>query len=373
MFESTIPLKEAIEIFENMPEVVQSFLQARAGRHGIAAHELLQKIPRHLLDNNVEIFNFVKSKDISHVIATSKGGSSSSFNNWIFEDIGPNRSRGNDPMGLQEYLQAQIDNGVDAVGIEFGTADPGSPGYNAAFKQAFNIDSSVELEVDPDLISNALNDASSLSDGLWDGMGDALVEIGIPIGYLTFRLGFGGVIPFLRSVDWKQFLSSSQYRNKTVSRAFRAFRQGGWKDTAKAFLIGFLISVFPPLAYFMSAIGLTGLAAMGTRWLANKTINVCGPLGVFLHQIADVLEKAHQFLKNVLNSLDKIVDVVVYAASTTAKRIVKVGKEFANQVASISERVAREVSVKAARFLKESSAKISGWIFSWFGSKSAFA
>ena len=365
--ERSIPLKEAIEIFEKMPEVVQSYLQSKAGNHGIAAHELLQKIPEHLLDNNVEIFKFLKSKDISHIIATSKGGSPNDFKNWIFEDMGPNRSRGNDPMGLEEYLQAQLDNKVDAMGIEFGTADPGSPGYNAAYKQAFNVDSNIDLEIDPDLISNTLNNASVTSDGLWEGMGEALTEIGIPIGYLTFKVGFGSVIPFLKSIDWKQFLSSSQYRNKTVARAFTTFRQGGWKDTAKAFVIGFLISVFPPLAYFMSALGLTGLAAMGTRWLANKVINVNGPLGNFLYKISDALENAHKFLKNILNSFEKIVDVVINVASKTVKKVVTVGKEFARQVIAFSKKVAKDVSAKASRFIEESTNKISGWIFSWFG------
>ena len=371
MFDRTVSLKEAMEIYEKMPEVVQNFLMTRSGPHGIAPHELLQKIPRILLDNNVEIFNFIKSKDISHVIATSKGGSSSNFSNWIWEDAGPNRSRGNDPMGFQEYLQAQLDNNVDAMGIEFGAADPGSPGYNAAFKQAFDVDSNVELDIDADLISETLNNASVTSDGLWGGMGEALTEIGIPIGYLTFKVGFGGVIPFLKSINWKLFLTSAQYRNKTLGRAFTAFRQGGWKDTAKAFVIGFLISIFPPLAYFMSAIGLTGLSAMGTRWLANKVIKVNGPLGSFLHRVSDILDKAHQFLKNILNSFEKVVDVVINTASNVVSKVVAVGMEFANQVVSISKRVARDLASTASGLLKKSTDRISGWIFSWFGRTAA--
>ena len=367
MFAATISLQEATEIYEKMPEVLQSFIQSRVASHGIPATELLQKIPRHLLDNNIEIFKFIKSKDISHIIATSKGGSPINFNNWIFEDMGPNRSRGNDPMGFEEYLQAQLDNNVDAMGIEFGTADPGSPGYNAAFKQAFNIESDIEIEIDPELMTETLNNASVTSDGLWEGMGEALTEIGIPVGYLTFKVGFGGVIPFLKSIDWKKFLSSSQYRNKTLTKAFVAFRRGGWKQTAKAFVVGFLISVFPPLAYFMSAVGLTGLAAMGTRWLANKVIKVNGPLGNFLYKVSSILDGAHQFLKNVLNSFEKIIDVVIESASNVAKRIVKVGAEFLRQVRAVTKEIAQEVTAKASKFIQDASSKLSGWIFSWFG------
>ena len=137
------------------------------------------------------------------------------------------------------------------------------------------------------------------ADAIWNGMSDALAEIGIPFGYVTFKLGFGGIFPFLKSIDWQLYKSDAKYRAKTLARALKAFREGGWKEAAKALLIGFLISEFPPIAYFMSAVGLTGIAAMGTRWLASKTIQSNGRVGRFLYKISDWLERVHRFLKHI--------------------------------------------------------------------------
>ena len=137
----TITSTEAVKLYANMPEVVQAWLAGQGSRYGILPSELLMKVPQNLLDNPVEIFKFIKSKDISHIIATSKGGSPNNFNNWIFENASINRSRQADPMGLEEYLQAQIDNKFDSFGIDFGTPDPGTPGFTKEFGDAFGVDS----------------------------------------------------------------------------------------------------------------------------------------------------------------------------------------------------------------------------------------
>ncbi|WP_413440220.1 hypothetical protein [Synechococcus sp. MIT S1220] len=363
-----VSIKEAIQIFGNLPEVLQSFIMSNGGRYGIPPQELLMKIPKHLLENPIEIFKFIKSKDISHKISLENGGSPSNPNNWIFEDAGPNRARQADPMGHEEYLDAQIDNINDGMNIDFGTPDPGTPGYNAAYKQAFG-EEPYEVPNDvgdgfQDIFEN-MSDAAA-ADAIWDGMFDALAEIGIPFGYITFKLGFGGIFPFLKSVDWKHYKTDAKYRAKTLARALKAFREGGWKVAAKALLIGFLIAVFPPIAYFMAAVGLTGIAAMGTRWLASKTIKSSGRVGRFLYSISDWLDRVHKFLKNILAGLDKIVDVVLKNASTAVKAIYTVGKSFASSVHTISKKVAKDLYRVGKDTLRQASQAISNWIFSWF-------
>jgi hypothetical protein len=369
MIIQSISPKEAISLFEQLPEVLQQYLMSRAGEHAIAPHELLMKIPKSLLDNPIEIFKFLKSKDISHLIATSQGGSSTSFHNWTFEDATSNSVRQEDPMRLEEYLNAQLKNQSDAIGIEFGTPDPSSHGYNAAYRQAFG--SEAEVSIDIDLLSKMLSDPSVTAHALWDGMGEALRDLGIPIAYLTFKVGFGGIFPFLRTIDWMAFKTDSRYRSKTLARAMRAFREGGWKEAAKAFLIGFLIAVFPPLSYFMAAMGFTGLAALGARWLASKAIKVTGALEVFLNGVASVLEIAHKFLKAVLAGFEKVAEVLIEVATGTVKKVYSVGKRFAGEVCAMSASVARDLCRRASSAATKTAQLISGWVLDWFGTLSA--
>jgi hypothetical protein len=385
--ESTVSAADAVSIFGRLPDVVQAWLTTRAGHYDIPPHELLMKVPKSLLDNPLEIYRFIDSKHISHVIATSKGGDPNAFSNWIFEDAGPNISRGNDPMGFGEYLRAQYDNIMDGMSIEFGTLDPSSSSYHAAFGQAFNGEGldSVDMakvseglfdatkntwEIGHDGISHISGGAMSFSDSLLE----TLEDIGIPITYVTVR-GVATSLPFLKSIDWKRFRFDSKYRLQQLVRALRVFREGGWREAAKSIVMGFMISAFPPLSYFVSAVGLTGVAAMGTRWLATKVVGLSGTLATALNQIADSLERAHVFLRNVLNSLQRVVDVVVEVASGAVKRIVKAGADFANSVYTVAKRFASEVSkslksatTKTADLAAKVSNKLCSWIFTWFGS-----
>ena len=134
---SVINQWEATNLFSSLPQVLQAYISQRGGVYGIPPHELLMKMPKILLDNPVEIYKYLKGKDISHIIATNSGGDSSAFKNWIFEDGSINSTRQDDPMRLEEYLDAQLDGHLDASKIEFGTPDPGSDTYNDAFAEAF--------------------------------------------------------------------------------------------------------------------------------------------------------------------------------------------------------------------------------------------
>ena len=386
-----ITSKEALELFGSLPEVLQAYISNRAGNHGIPPHELLRQVHESNRDNPIEIYKYLRSKHISHKIAVSEGGSSSEIKNWIFEDGSANMSRQADPMQLQEYLDAQLDNYNDAQQIDFGTPDPGSTGYNEAFAQAFNespeqavnMDSFIETLSGPGVSKNLIKPGQTIEIGamdateqLWGGLGESLAEVGIPFTYIAMR-GFGGVLPFMRSINWKRFREEGQYRQTTLVRALKIFRENGWKAAAKSVVVGFLIAAFPPLSFFIAAVGLTGVAAMGTRWLANKCLKFSGPVAFALNAIADSLAKAHEFLKRVLNGLEKVVEVVIETATKTTKKIVKAGSDFARAVYEVSNEIANSAIKEGAKTFekithttKQLANRVSNWIFSWFCSPS---
>ena len=389
---SFIQSAEASNLFASLPEVLQAWISQRGGRYGIPAHELLMKIPQTLHDNPVEIYKFLDNKTISHIVATNAGGDPSAFSNWIFEDGSPNFGRKDDPMELKEYLDAQLDNHLDATQIEFGTPDPGYDGYNDAFEEAFGISEKAE-SVDLDNFLGSLGgpgvgesvveggrvvvNATDATEQLWDGLRESLAEAGIPAAYLTFKMGFGGVLPFLRSIDGKKYRENGQYRQATLARALKVFRQGGWKEAAKAVVIGFMISMFPPISFFIASVGLTGVAAMGTRWLANKTMRFTGPVADALNRVADSLSKVHLFLKRALDALEKIVEVVIETATNVTKRVIKSGEKFANAVIQVSKELAKQsitvlnkAVTSVAKETQRIASNVKSWIFSWFSQTS---
>ena len=386
---SFINANEATRLFSYLPDVLQAYIAQRAGKYGIPPHEVLMKMPSNLHDNPVEIFKFLKSKDVSHLTATNAGGSPSEFTNWTFEDAIPNSARQDDPMKLGEYLDAQLDNQLDSLGIEFATSDPGSASYNEAFSEAFgiketpsvNLDEFIEKLTAPGVSHNVIEtgekiviNAGDATDGLLSGLVDSLAETGVPVAYIAVR-GFGAVLPFLRSINSKKFRTNSQYRQATLARALRLFRENGWKDLAKSVVVGFLIAMFPPISYFVAAVGLTGVAAMGTRWLAHKCLKFNGPLADALDAVADALTTVHAFLKRALDALEKIVEVVVEVASNVTKRVVKAGSHFASAVYQVSKNVVTSLAKSAglaldrtAKDVKRLTSNVSTWIFSWFSS-----
>lgn len=384
---TSITATEAMKAFHQLPEALQAYISQRGGEYGIPPHELLMKIPAHLQDNAIELYRFIKSKDISHLIATSNNGDPGTFTNWIFEDAAVNRARQADPMAIEDYLDAQLDSHVDATQIEFGTPDPGSFEYNQTFAEAFGFEQANSIDLSDFAFSlngegvakSVIEAGESIQVGamdatkqLWEGLGESLSEVGIPVTYIAMK-GFGGVLPFMRSIDWKEFRECGHYRQSTLARALRVFREGGWETAAKAIVIGFMISAFEPMTYFIAAVGLTGVAALGTRWLANKVLRFSGPVATALNQIADLLASAHAFLKRALDTMEKVVEVVIEVATSVTKKVVKAGTQFANAVYQVSKEIA-ESAVKATvaaskivtNTVSQVANRVSGWIFSWF-------
>nr|BDD45389.1 hypothetical protein 1 [bacterium] len=229
--ESFATVKEASQLFASLPEVLQQYISQRGGAHGIPPWDVLRKIPDRLHDNPIEIYKFLKAKQFSHLQATSAGGDSADFKNWTFEDGSINSARQADPMQIEEYLDAQAANQMDAQAIEFGTPDPGSPLYNEAFVEAFdvysqaevvNLDEFIQTLTGPGVTENGWDADFSLNAGdagrsLWEGLSESFAEVGIPFTYVAWR-GFGGVLPFLRSVDSKKFRTDGQYRQSVLAR-----------------------------------------------------------------------------------------------------------------------------------------------------------
>ena len=351
---------QASKLFGQLPEVLQAYLAQRSGEYGIPPHDLLRKIPEGLHDNPLEIFNFLKEKHISHITAISNGGSPDSFMNWVFEDGAANIARNNDPMNILEFLNAQADARLDSMVVEFGTPDPGTPGFNQQFAEFFGVE---QLESAPDFsdVGNAIQDIAGgdqiVCEAAHQALQDSLFEVGVPAGYVTVR-GLRTVWPFLRSVDWKRFRADSQYRNAMVSRALMTFRNGGWKEAAKAVVVGFLIAAFPPLSYMMAALGLTGVASIGIRWLATHHGLLPTGVAAALNMIAGFLKRVAGFLRNVLVFVEKIVDVVIEAGSTAVKKIVQGGQKFISSVSKTAKALANGVATIAN--------SISSWVFGWF-------
>lgn len=380
---------EALHLFGELPQVLQAYICSRAGEHGIPPHELLMKLHECNRANPVEIYKYIRGKHISHKVAVSEGGSSSDIGNWIYEDGSVNMSRQEDPMQLREYLDAQLDNFVDAKLIDFGTPEPGQRGYEEAFSKAFGEPPEKLVNMDDfiDTLSGEGVGVSKIVEGqvihigamdatreLWQGLEQPLAEIGIPATYVLMR-GFGGVLPFLRSIDWTKFKNDGQYRQKTLVRSLKVFRENGWKEPAKAIVIGFLIASFPPLGFFVAAVGLTGVAALGTRWLASKVLRFSGPVARAFALISDALAKAHAFLKQALLRFEKVVEVTLDVAAKTTKKILKASGAFAESVHSVAKEVVKSVVARTSKGIKslaKSSGclvrKVSNWICSWFGS-----
>ena len=351
---------QASKLFGQLPEVLQAYISRRAGEYGIPPHDLLRKIPEGLLDNPLEIFNFLRGKHISHKVAISNGGSPDSFLNWIFEDGALNIERNNDPMNIVEFLNAQADARLDSVAVEFGTPDPGTPGFNQQFAEFFGVK---PLEATPDFsdVGNAIQEIAggdqNVREAAHQALQDSLFDVGVPAGYVTVR-GLRTVWPFLRSVDWKRFRVDSKYRNAMVSRALMTFRNGGWKEAAKAVVMGFLIAAFPPLSYMIAALGLTGVASIGIRWLATHHGLLPTAVATALNMIAGFLNRVAGFLRNVLVFVERIVDVIIEVGSTAVKKVVQGGQEFISSVSKTAKAFAGGV-VSIAK-------SISSGVFSWF-------
>lgn len=356
---------QAFQLLQSLPAMLQAYLAQRADNYGIPVEDLLRKMPAAVLDNPLEIFDFLKNKHISHLQPLADGGDPAAFGNWIFEDGATNISRGAHTINLHDYLSAQADNLRDGISIDFATPDPGTAGYDPQFDQVFGHglhSHAVPLHDVGDAIDSLANGSPEVLDQAHQALHHSLLDLGIPVGYVVLR-GLRSVWPFLRSIDWRRLSSDSRYRTATLLRALRTFREGGWKELTKAVVMGFLLAHCPPLSTLAGCLGLVGVAALGVRWLAERHQRLPKPVAAALGRVADALDAVAGFLRGALAMVERVVDVVIETGQKLVRRVVKASEGFVQQVATVAQAVVRQVG----QHLVRGAQLLTGWVCSWFG------
>ena len=304
---------QATEIFEILPNSTQSLLISRGGNHGIPASDLLRKIPQNLLDNPQDIEQFLKIKDIGHFIPTSKGGSSNNFDNWDYEDFQINRARGAKEVTLNEKINADFDNQIDAYLIDSKTPD-----------NFFNETQIKDIET----ILNPDNQATA-SEFFELNLDDA-ISGGLSTGYVIGR-PVNSAFKFLRTIDWKKFITDYKYRNTIFDKAIKSFLEEGWEELAKSIVIGFMIVAFPPLRYILIGKYTAGIMTLGIRWLSAGKF-LYGKVGLAFARIGDSLDNIASFFKKLFKLAEVLIDRLVEIVISVAKKIGKIIQTIAQEI-----------------------------------------
>ena len=353
-----------------------SYLRNRAANHGLSPEELLAEFP---VEHRSEDFVSAVLPDlqISHLIPQTMNAELADAPRNIVLELksqlgGINQSRGDRPMGIDEAhdVHAQTEVFLDARAAELDGLDP------LAF------DSELPAVRVPDLSPDELREqleAAFSAAGWQEGLSNMsnhvlqfLADMGVPVAAVLAR-GASSVWPFLRSINWRRFLSDWRYCLSTLSRAMKVWREGGWKEACRSLVLGIMIAMVPGLSTFVAALGLTGLGALGVRWLANRTFMQNTPLAVVLGQVADVLQACQRFLAGVFKLVEKVVDVVVDVATKSVKHVVAGVAAGAQQVLAVCSAIARsavQVTCSATRSVGRIANGIFGWVRGWFHSPS---
>jgi hypothetical protein len=97
-----------------------SYLEKRGQPYGIGLKEMLNKTPSSILDDPSKIIEFWQNKDISHILPISTHPDlAADPNNWFPEDISENRSAQDTPRDLADILEANIDNNLDIIDMDY--------------------------------------------------------------------------------------------------------------------------------------------------------------------------------------------------------------------------------------------------------------
>lgn len=137
---------EPFETPESLPPEIYDYLKERGDVYGIPVKDLLDKVPDVLKHHPNLIQAFVQSKDISHVIAVSNGGSPNDPDNWIFEDGSPNSARKAKTMTDTEIVSAACDSLYDSHLL-----------VDLVYNKALTLDTLLEYE---DVIEDVFNSTS---------------------------------------------------------------------------------------------------------------------------------------------------------------------------------------------------------------------
>ena len=365
-----------------------AYLRERAAMHELTPEQLLAEFPP---ESRSEAFVAAVLPDIeiSHRIPQSlRPDLADDPDNIVLELSaelgGMNQSRGNAVMGDQEMAEVQNQTAMffEARAAELDGLEPLLLGHDlpeGSFAAAAEANASAQL--DPELISShiaAMATEAGWQTGLSAVAGhvlEFLAEMGIPVAAVTAR-GAAALWPFLRSIDWKRFCTDWRYTIKTLNRAMRAWREGGWKEACKALVLGIMVAHVPYLSTVAAALGLAGIGALGVRWLASRRFMQNTPLGPVLQRIASVLTAVAAFLRNAFRLLEKVVDVVIEAASGVVKHVVSAVQGGIEQVMAVcSEMTGRafRAAGQAVASAKRVAGNLCSWVTGWFSSPSSWA
>ena len=354
------------------------YLRDRAADHGLTPEQLLAEFPP---DHRSEaiVSAALPDLEVSHLIPQSmRPDFANEPGNVVLELCselgGMNQQRGARVMTQDELMdvQHQFDVYLDARSAELQGSDPLFLGHDNW--HSVDVIDSASISLDPEMFNVQMSIATTEA-GWQEGLSNMaehvlhfLGEMGVPVAAVTAR-GAAALWPFLRSVDWKCFCSDWRYTIKTLNRAMRAWREGGWKEACKALVLGVMVAHVPHLATVVAAIGLTGLGALGVRWLASSSFMQNTSLGPVLHKIGQVLTAIATFLRSVFKLVEHIADVMIEGASKVVKHVATALSEGAQQVLRVCREMAT-TAVKAAGRAFSSAARVAsnlcGWVTGWF-------
>jgi len=286
---------------------------------------------------------------------------------------GRNQARGARPMGPQEVVdvQAQTEAFLDARSAELAGMDPLLLG-----QEGLLIESQLAPLPSVDPIEFQAQMEAVFTDAGWQqGLSNVttpvlefLEALGVPVAAVVAR-GASSVWPFLRSIQWKRFVSDWRYALKTLNRAMRIWREGGWKEACRCIVLGVMVAMLPSLSTMVAALGLTGLGAMGARWLADRRFMQGTQLGAVLVRVAEVLHHCRRFLATVFRIVERVADVVVEATTRVVKRVATTVEAGSRQVMAVCAEIAT-TAVRAARSVVRGAGEVArglfGWVTGWF-------
>jgi hypothetical protein len=216
-----------------------AYLRDRAANHGLSTEQLLAEFPA---DHRSEAFvsAVLPDLEISHIIPQDlRPDLAAEPGNVVLELVaelgGRNQNRLNQVMRPLEVSEVQLQTEIylDARAAELQGSEPLLLGHAGV---ADGLDPTATTpHLDPELFSSEI--AAATAEASWQEglsqMGEHvlsfLADMGIPIAAVTAR-GAAALWPFLRSVDWKRFCTDWRYTMKTLNRAMKAWREGGWKE-----------------------------------------------------------------------------------------------------------------------------------------------
>lgn len=355
----------------------RAYLRDRAAAHGLTPEELLAEFPP---DHRGEelVMAALPDLEISHVFHQMgfpflRDSTGNIVLELSHELGGRNQMRGNRVMEPQEVadVQSQTEAFLDARRAELAGMDPLSLGQEGLLTGR---ELAPVAGVDP-IEFQAQMEAVFTDAGWQQGLSNVtapvlefLEALGVPVAAVVAR-GASSVWPFLRSIQWQRFVSDWRYALKTLTRAMRVWREGGWKEACRCIVLGVMIAMLPSLSAMVAALGLTGLGAMGARWLADRRFMQGTQLGTVLIRVAEVLNLCRRFLASAFRLVERVADVVVDAASKVVKRVATTVADGTRQVMAICSEIAT-TAVRATRSVARGAGEIArglfGWVSGWF-------